>query len=294
MPRINVLGIDVFYRDEGVGPTVVLGHSSTGSSEQWRSLFARLQDRYRLIAPDHVGYGQTAPYPGGPPLVEHELAIIDSLVHAVGEPVHLVGHSYGGTLMTRIAVRVSERVQTLALIEPGLFYLLAATQKTAAHQEIFDQVHRVIRYVDAGDPEEAARGFIDYWTGAGTYEAMDERVRTPVTAGMAKLRDEWPSAFEASGATLDALAALRMPIQLVAGSQTTAAAKGVIDVLRSQGRIAPKGDIYGKGENDPLRKSSSRLNLRTSPFRSAADPYAGGSAAGWPDDGQVGLISKIV
>ena len=252
MPRINVLGIDVFYRDEGVGPTVVLGHSSTGGSGQWRSLFARLQNRYRLIAPDHVGYGQTAPYPGGSPLVEHELAIINSLVHAVGEPLHLVGHSYGGTLMARTAVRVSERVQTLVLIEPGLFYLLAATRKTAAHQEIFDQVHRVIRYVDAGDPEEAARGFIDYWAGAGTYEAMDERVRTPVTAGMAKLRDEWPSAFEASGATLEALAGLRMPIQLIAGSQTTAAAKGVIDVLHSIWPAAEYAEITGAGHMSPL------------------------------------------
>ena len=32
MPQMNVLGVDVFYRDEGVGPTVVLGHSSAGVS----------------------------------------------------------------------------------------------------------------------------------------------------------------------------------------------------------------------------------------------------------------------
>jgi len=252
MPRINVLGIDVFYRDEGVGPTVVLGHSSTGSSGQWRSLFARLQHRYRLIAPDHVGYGQTAPYPGGSPLVEYELAIIDSLVHAVGEPVHLVGHSYGGTLMARTAVRVSERVQTLALIEPGLFYLLAATQRTAAHQEVFGLTDRVVRYVKAGDPEEAARGFIDYWVGIGAYDAMDERIRTPVTAGMAKLRDEWPTAFEANGATLEALASLRMPIQLIAGSQTTAPAKEVIDVLHSIWPAAEYSEITGAGHMSPL------------------------------------------
>jgi pimeloyl-ACP methyl ester carboxylesterase len=138
------------------------------------------------------------------------------------------------------------------LIEPTLFYLLAATQRTAAHQEIFDQAHRVSRYIDAGDPGEAARGFIDYWAGVGTYNAMDERVRTPVTAGMAKLSDEWPTAFEASGTTLEALASLRMPIQLIAGSQTTAAAKGVIDVLHSIWPAAEYAEITGAGHMSPL------------------------------------------
>src|SRR5262249_26169262 len=252
MPQMNVLGVEVFYRDEGVGPTVVLGHSSTASSGQWRALSARLQDRYRLIAPDHLGYGRTAAYPGSAPLVEYEVAIIGGLLESAREPVHLVGHSYGGALMARTAVRVPARVQSLTLIEPTLFYLLAATQRMAAHQEIFDQAQRVIRHVDAGDHEEAARGFIDYWVAPGAYDAMDERVRAPVTAGMAKLRDEWPTAFEAQGATLDALTTLRMPIQLVAGSKTTAAAKGVIDVLRGVWPAAEYAEIPGARHTSPV------------------------------------------
>jgi pimeloyl-ACP methyl ester carboxylesterase len=233
VPQMNVLGVEVFYRDEGIGPTIVLGHSSTASSGQWRALFARLQNRYRLIAPDHLGYGRTGAYPGGSSLVEYELAIIDGLLQGVSDRVHLVGHSYGGALMARTAVRAPSRVQSLTLIEPTLFYLLAATQRMAAHQEIFDQAQRVIRFVNAGNPEEAARGFIEYWVAAGAYDTMDERVRAPVTAGMAKLRDEWPTAFEAQGATLHALACLGMPIQLIAGGKTTAVAQGVIEVLRS-------------------------------------------------------------
>lgn len=252
MPQMNVLGVDVFCRDEGVGPTVVLGHSSTASSGQWRSLVARLQNRYRLIAPDHLGYGRTAAYPGGSPLVEHELAIIDGLLNGVRGSVHLVGHSHGGALLARTAVREPERVQSLTLIEPTLFYLLAATQRMTAHQEILDQAQRVIRYVTAGDSEEAARGFIDYWVATGAYDAMDDRVRAPVTAGMAKLRDEWPTAFEAREATLEAVAALSMPIQLIAGSNTTPAALGVIAVLRNIWPAAEYAEIAGAGHMSPV------------------------------------------
>jgi pimeloyl-ACP methyl ester carboxylesterase len=69
---IKVHGVDVFYRDEGSGPAIILGHSSTGSSGQWRGLIASLSDRFRVIAPDHLGYGRTGPYTGELPLIEHE------------------------------------------------------------------------------------------------------------------------------------------------------------------------------------------------------------------------------
>jgi pimeloyl-ACP methyl ester carboxylesterase len=122
----------------------------------------------------------------------------------------------------------------------------------AAHQEIFDQAQRVIRFVNAGNPEEAARGFVEYWVAAGAYDTMDERVRTPVTAGMAKLRDEWPTAFEARGATLHALAGLGMPIQLIAGGKTTAAAQGVIEVLRSIWPSAEYAEIASASHMSPV------------------------------------------
>ena len=49
MPQISVHGLDAYYRDEGRGIPVVLGHSSTGSGGQWRDLFKRMSGRYRLL-----------------------------------------------------------------------------------------------------------------------------------------------------------------------------------------------------------------------------------------------------
>lgn len=97
---------------------------------------------------------------------------------------------------------------------------------------VWGQAQRVIRHVDARQPEEAARGFIDYWAGSGAYDAMEAHSRATVTAGMSKLRNEWLTAFEVQGATLEMLAAFSMPVQLVAGSHTTPAARAVVEVLR--------------------------------------------------------------
>jgi pimeloyl-ACP methyl ester carboxylesterase len=54
------------------------------------------------------------------------------------------------------------------------------------------------------------------------------------------------------GATLDALAGLSMPIQLIAGSKTTAAAQDAINVLRSIWFAAEYAEIAGAGHMAPI------------------------------------------
>jgi pimeloyl-ACP methyl ester carboxylesterase len=70
---------------------------------------ARLSGRYRLIAPDHLGYGRTGAYTESLPPVKHELAILDKLIEVLGGCAHLVGHSYGAALAARCAARARER-----------------------------------------------------------------------------------------------------------------------------------------------------------------------------------------
>lgn len=252
MPHITVQNLDVFYRDEGEGPPIVLGHSSTGSSGQWRDLIERMANRYRLLAPDHLGYGRTSSHRGAVSLVEDELAIITALVDLADEPVRLVGHSYGGSLLARAAVRLSGKVRSLALIEPTLFYLLQVFGRETEHQEIKAVADRVVHYVGAGDPEEASRGFIGYWVGDGAFDQMDERTQAGIVRGMPKLRSEWPEAFEPHGAKADALAALQMPVQLICATNTTSAARSVIDILRATWPHARYTEIAGAGHMSPI------------------------------------------
>jgi haloalkane dehalogenase len=57
----------VAYVDEGEGPAVLLIHGCPFSSFVWREAIARLHGRYRCIAPDLLGLGDTeAPADAGP------------------------------------------------------------------------------------------------------------------------------------------------------------------------------------------------------------------------------------
>src|SRR5688572_6699464 len=99
MPAIEISGSRVEYLEQGRGEPVVLLHSSASSGAQWRALAERLSSRYRVIAPDLYGYGATAHWPGqGPFHLEREAEIVEALLARVGEPAHLVGHSYGGAV----------------------------------------------------------------------------------------------------------------------------------------------------------------------------------------------------
>ena len=119
MPQITVHDLDVYYRDDGSGIPIVLGHSSTGSGGQWRALSKQMANQYRLIAPDHIGYGRTAAFAGQMPLMGHEIAIVEALLEVLAQPVHLVGHSYGGAILARTAVRVPEKMRSLTLYSDG-------------------------------------------------------------------------------------------------------------------------------------------------------------------------------
>jgi pimeloyl-ACP methyl ester carboxylesterase len=269
MPRLTVNDLDVFYRDEGSGPPILLAHCSTGSGAQWKALSARLATRFRLLAPDHIGYGRTSPYSGTAPVMEQGIAIMMALLDIVADPSHLIGHSYGGSIVVRVAIRAPARVRSLTLIEATLFHLLQPSGHVAEHAEIQAVAERATQHVDAGTLSEAACGFIDYWTGPGTYEAMDERLRTSISQSMPKLRQEWPESFVPWGATVEALSELRVPTLLIHGTNTTTPARGVVTTLCRIWPEASEVEIAGAGHMSPITHTD-EVNAAIEAFLSAA------------------------
>src|SRR5437763_15038565 len=55
-------GLSIFYREAGPkdAPTLLLLHGLPSSSRMFEPLFARLSDRYHLVAPDYPGFGHRA------------------------------------------------------------------------------------------------------------------------------------------------------------------------------------------------------------------------------------------
>ncbi len=98
-------------------PTLVLIHGYTGSKENWYRLCSRLGRRYRLLAPDLPGWGDSERVPGADHgFVAQAENVAAFLRQVVGAPVVLVGHSMGGAIAALVAARHPELVTRVALL----------------------------------------------------------------------------------------------------------------------------------------------------------------------------------
>ncbi|MFE9748926.1 alpha/beta fold hydrolase [Saccharothrix saharensis] len=122
----DIHGQRVFYREAGHAdaPVLVLLHGFPTSSHMFRELIPRLADRYRVIAPDHVGFGHSAaPSVDGfdytfDALTDITLGLLDHL----GVRRHaLYIQDYGAPIGLKIASRHPERV-TAIITQSGNAY----------------------------------------------------------------------------------------------------------------------------------------------------------------------------
>ncbi len=106
--HVDIDGLSTFYRAAGdpANPVIVLLHGFPSSSHMFRELIPLLADRFRVIAPDYIGFGHSAA-----PTVEQFDYSFDKLAAHVRALLERIGvteaiyymHDYGGPIGLRLA-----------------------------------------------------------------------------------------------------------------------------------------------------------------------------------------------
>ena len=233
--------------------TVICLHCSGSSPRQWTRLAAELGSEHPTLAPELIGYGRDAPWnAAGETTLDDEAARIEAIVDAERGPVCLVGHSYGGAVATRVALHRRERVVGLALYEPVLFSLIARDAgDNDAGREILATGLAIRDDVCAGRVEQAAGCFVDYWSGDGTWQTMDEGRRRGVCARMPKVAQEFAALFD-DAVPLAAYTRLTMPVLWLEGEATRLPPKAVARRLLPALADARQVRIAGAGHMGPI------------------------------------------
>lgn len=221
-----------FYREAGSGPGVVCIHCNASSSSQWRPLMDRLAPRHRVLAPDTHGAGRGPVWPGNRALtLQDEVALLEPVFARAGEPFALIGHSYGAAVALLAALQQPERVRALVLYEPTLFGLIdAASPMPNAADGIRQAVALAAAALARGDRSAAGEVFIDYWMGEGAWFAKPEAQRSAIEAAVVNVQG-WGSALFGDSTPLAAFRALKIPVLLMQGSETTPSARAVATLL---------------------------------------------------------------
>lgn len=115
---IEANGIRFHLVAAGEGPLVVLLHGFPQFWYAWRHQIPALAARFRVVAPDLRGYGDT----DKPPRVSDYrtgilAADVAALVRALGyEKAHLIGHDWGGAVAWTTALEQPQVVDRLAVL----------------------------------------------------------------------------------------------------------------------------------------------------------------------------------
>ncbi|WGS51289.1 alpha/beta fold hydrolase [Paraburkholderia sp. D15] len=158
--RSNGTRIHVTQRGSGELALVFL-HYYGGSSRTWEAVAGELADRYRIVATDHRGWGDSeAPADGY--RIADLAADAEGVIEALGLRRYvLVGHSMGGKVAQLIASRRPKGLEGLVLVAPSppSPMLLSDEQRAtlAGAYQSRESVEFVVDHVLTAKPLEAAR-----------------------------------------------------------------------------------------------------------------------------------------
>ena len=118
----NVRELRMRYLDwQGDGPPILALHGLASSAHWYDIVAPLLRDRYRIVAPDQRGHGQTTQSSDGygwHSVASDAVGLLDLLGI---EKAIVFGHSWGGNVAVATAAHYPERVAALVMIDGGFF-----------------------------------------------------------------------------------------------------------------------------------------------------------------------------
>ncbi|MCX3289993.1 alpha/beta hydrolase [Streptomyces sp. NEAU-H22] len=117
MPAVRVDGIEVAYDRVGQGPPLVLAHGATADARLFRPQAEDLADEFTVVAWDEPGAGRSSDVPPDFTLADYARCLAAVVEDVDLGPAHVLGASWGGTIVLELYRRHPGLVRTLLLVD---------------------------------------------------------------------------------------------------------------------------------------------------------------------------------
>tara|TARA_R110000772_G_scaffold41479_6_gene96533 strand:- start:54642 stop:55469 length:828 start_codon:yes stop_codon:yes gene_type:complete len=153
---VIINGIKTNYHDEGDGYPLILLHGSgpgVTAWANWRNNFDHFASKYRVIAPDMVGFGYTDAPDGvnlSPGLwVDHVVGLLDELGV---DKAHVIGNSFGAGITLSMLLSHGDRFDKVVLMGAvGVdFEITEALDDIWGYKPSLDNMRKVVSFLSSG------------------------------------------------------------------------------------------------------------------------------------------------
>ncbi|WP_086819608.1 alpha/beta fold hydrolase [Allokutzneria sp. NRRL B-24872] len=243
------------WTSEGRGDPIVFVHGSWDDHRSWDRVATPIAEHSTVIRYDRRGHtASTAPRGQGSILedVSDLLAVVDSVA---GGRAHLVGHSYGSSIVLLATAKRPEAVRSVLVHEPPLFAALSIKDPLADELRLAaaQRMREAAELLGFGDVEAGTRTFVEHvgfgegsWLGLFTAEQRATMMANAET-WLDQYRDPDRLAVDAS-----ALAGLGVPVTVTTGGDTLPIYRAVVRAITEQLPEARVHVIPGAGHAPQL------------------------------------------
>jgi len=282
MPGAVLAGSQAWWREQGQGAREMLFlHCSLAHSGAWKGVLDQLDDLAHMRAMDLPGHGRSGPRDPSRSWQRQSADMAIALIEKGGQPVDLVGHSFGATVCLRIAHDRPDLARSLTLIEPVFFSAArdAGRPEFAAHLVENAAVYELL---DKGDLEGAARAFTKLWGGGVPWEMLPVEQRQYMTDRISIVREGGDSVLGEGPdyIPLERIRQMDLPVLLIDGERTDPIIHAVQETLQENFPDVRRVTVAGAGHMVPITHPREVANAVRAFLEAPADQAVAASFSG--------------
>ncbi len=227
------IDLEQYYESHGEGRPIIMIHGSYATTSTWKPMLVNIPSGYRCILiklPGHCGTPDPTDF--GHAKVETELNIIEAIIaKECNEPVHIVGHSYGGVVALALALKGQIKLSKLSLLEPVATWVLEL-ENDRQMLSVVDEFLQDYRLSVAQKQPEACGKVIDFWSAGSEFSQFPNEVKEKMSALTSNNLRHWDICTAFPDEAFD-LVSMSVPTDILVGSQSNGVAHAIASHLNA-------------------------------------------------------------